>query len=109
MCTPKMRTVWRRASVFRWIQEVRPGNEELRSEGRPGRLCQHEVDAAIRSIPHDEPSALLRIIAETLGISPETVRTHIDMARIGDVLKALRWIPHILTSELKRTRMTMCL
>jgi hypothetical protein len=49
----------------------------------------------------------LRTIAETLAISPEIVRTH--MASIGYTLKALRRIPHTLTTELKRTRMTMCL
>jgi hypothetical protein len=30
------------------------------------------------------------------------------MARIGYALKAVRWIPHTLTSELKHTRVTMC-
>jgi hypothetical protein len=39
-----------RASVFRSIQEAHRGNEELRNEGRSGRPCRHEVDAAIRSI-----------------------------------------------------------
>jgi hypothetical protein len=65
-----------RASVFRWIQEVRGGNEELRNEGPPGRPCRHEVDIAIRSILQDEPSVSLQTIAETLAISPETVRSH---------------------------------
>jgi hypothetical protein len=96
-----------RASVFQWIQEVRRSNEELRNEGRPGSGCRHEVDATIRSIPQDEPSTSLRTIAETLAISRETVRPH--MARIGYTVKASRWIPHTLTTELKRTRVTMCL
>jgi transposase len=95
------------ASVFRWIQEIRRGNEGLRNEGRPGRPCRHEVEAAILSILQDEPSVSLRTIAETLAISPDTVRTH--MTRIGSTLKALRWIPHTLTSELKHTRVTMCM
>jgi DNA-binding NarL/FixJ family response regulator len=77
-----------RASVFRWIQEIRRGNKELRNEGCPGRPCRREVDAAIRSILQDEPSTSLPTIAGTLGISPETVRTH--MARIGYRLRALR-------------------
>jgi transposase len=96
-----------RATVFRWITEVRRGNEELRNEGRPGRPCRHEIDAVIRSILRDEPNASLRTIAERLAISPETVRTH--LSRIGYTLKALRWIPHTLTSDLKQVRLTMCL
>jgi hypothetical protein len=74
--------------MFQRIQEIRRGNEELPNEGRPGRPCRQEADAAIRSILQDEPSASLRTIAETLAILPETVRTH--MARIGYTLKALR-------------------
>jgi hypothetical protein len=70
-----------RVSVFGWIQEVRRGNEEPQNEGRPWRACQHKIDAAIRSIPQDDPNALLRTIGETLSVSPETVRTHV--ARIG--------------------------
>jgi hypothetical protein len=38
----RFRNVWgsaacSRASVFRWINEVRHGNEELRNKGHPGR------------------------------------------------------------------------
>jgi DNA-binding NarL/FixJ family response regulator len=96
-----------RASVLRWILEIQRGNEELGNEGRPGRPCRHEVDATIRSILQGKPSASLRTIAETLAISPETVRTH--MTRIGYPLKALCWIAHTLTSELKHTGVTMCM
>jgi hypothetical protein len=35
-----------RASVFKWISETHRGNEELRSEKRPGRPDRHETDAA---------------------------------------------------------------
>jgi hypothetical protein len=83
-------------SVFRRISKVRHGKEELRSEGPSGR---HETDPAIRPVLHEDPNPLLRTIAETLSISPETVRTH--MSWIGHTLKTLRWIPHALTSELK--------
>jgi hypothetical protein len=61
--------------VFRWIREVHRGNEELGNEGRAGRPCRHEVDAAIWSILQDEPNVSLRTIAETMAISPETIRT----------------------------------
>jgi hypothetical protein len=94
-------------SVFRWIHEVCRGNEDLQNEGHSGRSCQHEIDAAIQSIRQDESNASLRAIGDTLSISLETVRIH--MARIGYPLKALRWIPHILKSELKQARLTMCM
>jgi hypothetical protein len=96
-----------RVSVFRWIIEVRRGNEELRYEGRPERSYQHETDAAIRSILQKGPNTSLRTIAKTLSISPETVRIH--MSRISYILKTLRWIPHMLTCELKQVRLSMCL
>jgi DNA-binding NarL/FixJ family response regulator len=91
-----------RATVLRSIKEVRRGNEELRNEGRPGQPCRHETDVVIRSILQDEPNASLRTIAGRLAISPETIRTH--LSRIGDTLKALRWISHALTSDLKQIR-----
>jgi hypothetical protein len=95
-----------RASVFRWIEEVGRGKEELRDENRPG-YSRYEVDPAIRSILQDEPNAWLWTIGETLSISPETVRT--DMTRMGYTLKALRWIPYTLTSQQKRIRLTICI
>jgi DNA-binding NarL/FixJ family response regulator len=87
------------ATIFQWIKEVCSSTHELRNEGRLGRLCHHEIDAIIQSILWDEPNASLRIIAETLGISLEMVRTHLSM--ISYTLKVLRWIPHPLISELK--------
>jgi hypothetical protein len=38
-------------------------------------------------------------------ISLETARRH--MSQIGDTLKALRWIPHALTCELKQIHLSM--
>jgi hypothetical protein len=75
-----------RVLVFRWIREVGQDNQELRDEGRPGGPCRPETDDAIRAILFNEPTASLRTIAETLLISPATVRTH--LSRIGYTLKA---------------------
>jgi hypothetical protein len=88
-----------RASVFRWISEVRCGNGELRNEGRPGKPYRHEIDA-IRSILQELPNASLRPDAKILSILPETVRMH--MSRIGYTRKTLRWIPHSLICEPKQ-------
>jgi hypothetical protein len=82
------------------MNEIRRGNEELQNEGGLGKPYHYETDAARRSIPRDDPNALLRTIADTLSISPETVRTH--MSRIGYTMKSLPWVPHALTSELKQ-------
>jgi DNA-binding NarL/FixJ family response regulator len=75
------RDAYYRASVFRWMNEIHRGNEELRNVERPGRPSRYETDAALRSTLRDDPNALLRIITDMLSISPETVRTH--MSRIG--------------------------
>jgi hypothetical protein len=95
------------ASVFKRINEVWGGNEEVRNEGHVRRPYRYETDAVIQSILQEDPNISLRTIAQTLWISPETVRTH--MSRIGHTLKTLRWIPHALTSEPKQVRFTMCL
>jgi hypothetical protein len=96
-----------RASVFRWISEVRRCNGELPNEGRPGRPYRRETDAAIRSIRQEDPNASLRTIAETLSISPETVCAH--LSRIGHTRKTFRRIPRGLTCQLKRICLIMCL
>jgi hypothetical protein len=78
-------------SVFRWISEIRRGNEELQNGGRSEKPDRHETNAAIRPMPQEDPNALLRTIAETLSISPETIRS--QMSLIDYTLKTLHWIP----------------
>jgi hypothetical protein len=101
------RDTYCRVSVFRWMNEICRSNKELRNEGRPGGPYRYETDSALRSILRNDPNASLRTIADTLPISPETVRTH--MSRIGYALKLLWWIPHALTSELKQVCFDLCL
>jgi hypothetical protein len=72
-------------SMFRWVSAVDPGNKELRNEGGPGRPYRRETDTPILSILQEDRNASLRTIAETLSISPETVRTH--MSLLGDTRK----------------------
>jgi hypothetical protein len=96
------RDAYCRASVFRWMNEIRRGDE-----GRPGRFYRHETDAALCSILRNDPNVSLRTISVTLSISPETVRFH--TSRIADALKGLRWIPQALTSELKHVHFDLCL
>jgi hypothetical protein len=93
--------------VFRWMNEIRRGNEELRNERGPERPYHYETDAVLCSILRDDPNTSLRTIADMLSIAPETVRTH--MSRIGSPLKSLRWIPHALTSKPKQIRFDLCL
>jgi hypothetical protein len=99
------RDAYCRASVFRLMNEIRCGDEELRDEGRPGRPYRYEMDVALCSILSDDPNASLRTIADTVSISPETVRTH--MSRIGYTLKPLWWIPQALTSKLKQVHFNL--
>jgi hypothetical protein len=54
----------------------------------------------------DNPFVLLCTIGEMQRISPETVRLH--LLRIGDVLKAFHWVPHILTDDPKLIHIAMC-
>jgi hypothetical protein len=96
-----------RVSVVRWISEVRRCKAEPRNEGCPGRPNQYEIDVAIPSILQENPNASLRIIPETLSISPEMVCMH--MSRIGHTLKTLRWIPQALNYELRHVRLSMYL
>jgi hypothetical protein len=55
------RDAYCRSSVFRWMNEIRHGNEELRNEGRPGRPFRYErmlffvQFCAMIRMPHCEP------------------------------------------------------
>jgi hypothetical protein len=73
------------------FSKVRRCNEEPRNEGRPGRSDRQEIGLTIRSILQEDPNDPLKVIAEILSISPETVRAH--LSRRGYILKTLRWIP----------------
>jgi hypothetical protein len=46
------------------------------------------------------------MITEMLGISVKTVRLH--LSQIGYILKALHWVSHTITDDLKRVRVDMC-
>jgi hypothetical protein len=101
------RDAYCRASVFRWVNESRRGNDELRNGGHPRRPYRYETDADLRSILQGDPNGSLRTISDTSSISPETIRIHI--LQIGDTLKSLRWITHALTSELNQVCFNLCL
>jgi DNA-binding CsgD family transcriptional regulator len=77
--------------VFQWRNRVRNGDAGLQHENPPGRPPRSETDHQILDIIRDHPFASLRMIAEMLGLSPETFRFH--LLRIGDVLKALHRLP----------------
>jgi DNA-binding NarL/FixJ family response regulator len=64
-------------AIFRWIKEVRNGNENSVTKGG-SRPYQYEIDSYIQDIREDDPFASLRMIADMLSISPETVRTHLS-------------------------------
>jgi DNA-binding NarL/FixJ family response regulator len=66
-------------------QRSSPRQGRTAKQGRPGRSDRHETDAAIQLILQGDTNDPLRTIAETLSISPETVRT--QMSRIRDTLK----------------------
>jgi hypothetical protein len=95
-----------RATAFRWITTICRGNPELQSDKPPERPSRYETDEDICDILRDNPFASLRTIAEMLGICPETVRLH--LLRIGYVLKALHWVPYILTEDLTFIDLKMC-
>jgi hypothetical protein len=96
-----------RAAVFRWTSKIRSGNSEPQSDKSPGdRLDIRRMGIFDRTILRDNPFAPLHAIAEMLRISPETVWFH--LLRTGFVLKALHWVPHILTDDMKLIRAEMC-
>lgn len=69
----------------------------------PGRPSDPEIDAKIRGVLDDIPSASTRLIGEEIKHSHSTVYRHLTQS-MGYHYRCIRWIPHFLNEDQKRTR-----
>jgi transposase len=86
-----------------WMQEIKRGRQDLRDEHRTGRPSLGNLDTQILSILEKEPFESARSIAHTLGVDHTTVLDHLQ-EKLGFKPYNLRWVPHLLTEDLKAKR-----
>jgi hypothetical protein len=86
-----------------WIGEVRRRREDLHDQHRAGTLPFDDIDTAILRIIGKSPFKSARCIAKSLKISLTAVLHHFH-----EVLEFksfhLRWVPHLLTNDLREKR-----
>lgn len=93
-------------TVERWFRKFRTGDfslEDAPIEGRPVEID----DALIISELEENPALSTVKLSERLGVSEETIRTHLH--KMGRVWKLGKWVPHDLTLGQKNLRLTICL
>ena len=99
-----------RATVYNWFAEFRRHRETLEDGERTGRPCSATTEenvTAVRKLVEDDARVTTALIAAQLQISSGTV-TSILHDCLGLSKVSCRWIPHILTPDQKRGRVSWC-
>jgi hypothetical protein len=91
------------SSVYGWIRAFKTGRTIVWDEHRAGSPALDHINSKILSVFQESESQSVRSLAQELNVSLSTVD-----ARLTDVfgfsLRHTRWVPELLTDELKATR-----
>ena len=90
-------------SIKYWLHQLKLGRKDLSTQHVGGRPPLDDTDTGILSILQRSPFASVRTIGESLGIAPSTVYSRL-VETLGFKNYILRWVPHILTAELRQKR-----
>jgi hypothetical protein len=86
-----------------WIGQVRFGRKDLHDEIHTGRPHLNDIDAKILAILNKSPFESACSITERLRVSHAIVLHYLHLS-IRFKLFHLRWVPHLLTEDLREKR-----
>lgn len=88
-----------------WFARFKNGNFDLNDEPREGRPKTMD-NAQLEALLEENPAQTEQELAFQLGVSQMTISRHLH--DLGKVLKAGKWVPHMLTEDNKYHRLTIC-
>jgi hypothetical protein len=95
-----------RPSIKYWLHQLKLGRIDITTQHVGGRPDLDDTDAEILSVLRISPFSSVRTIADSLGIPASTVYLHL-VEKIGLQNYFLRWVPHMLTEELRQKRVEL--
>lgn len=99
-----------RTQVFEWHKRFRGGLEEVEDKQREGRPQNPETEnivAQIEAIIREDPRQTVRRIGEAVGISKSNAH-RIMTEDLGMSRVCCRWVPRLLTIQMKDNRVACC-
>ena len=95
-------------SVEYWTHQFKTGRNTIEDAARSGRPKEISYRFSIQNLIDDDPYISARQIAQITCIPLASV-LRILRNDLGYKYKHLRWIPHTLTSQMKKNRVTQCI
>jgi hypothetical protein len=94
----------KRTQVYWWVSAVQRGREDVSDSPRPRRPTEIGIDEIMAHWLELNPHATAQKLADSLGISPQIMTTHMREG-LGMKYFHLRRVPHLLTSSQKSMRL----
>lgn len=94
-----------KTQMYYWISEIRSGRADLNNIQSPGRPLTEGLDEKILHCLKKEPYASVKRLAEICGHHPQTIRNCL-INSMGYKKYNFQWVPHMLTDEMKKRRVS---
>ena len=101
----------KKTAVFSWHKRFKEGREDVDDDDRPGRPVTHRTEETVdtvRNLITSDRRLTVRMIADELNLSRETVRKILTEDLWMRKLSA-KMVPKVLTAEQKERRLEVCM
>ena len=99
-----------RARIFEWHKRFRDGREDVEDDegrGRPNTSVNENTVGAVQQVLHDNPHLSVGKVAASVGISKGSCHS-ILKEELGLSRVCARWVPRLLTPEMKASTVASC-